>query len=142
MKYKFIFFVGLIAIDHILFSAVSPSLADGSCNATECTGNGYREADFWITVASDNGIDGRLSTTTNSTFRSGNILPKGMRLHCIGWTYGEKIKALGLNTYDARWYLVVVPGLPDDTSHGHMGNTRYVPAAWVFGDAPGSTPLP
>ena len=130
-------FIGLIVICHTSFTTL-PSLAQASCNDRQCVGT-YREANFWVTVASDNGIDGRLSTDTGNGMRSGDIFPKGMRLHCIGWTYGEKVKALGLNTYDARWYLVEVPGL---ASRGHLGNTRYVPAAWVFGDAPGSTPLP
>lgn len=131
---------GLIAGGYILLST-PVVLAEGSCNATECTGP-YQPADFWITVASDNGINARLLPDTKPQSRSGDILPKGMRLHCIGWQYGEKVKALGLNTYDARWYLVEVPGIPNDLSHGYLGNTRYVPAAWVFGDAPGSKPLP
>lgn len=130
-------FTGLIVIYDISLNA-SPSLAQASCNDTECVGQ-YQKADFWVTVASDNGIDARLSTQIRNEVRSGDIFPKGMRLHCIGWTYGEKVKGLGLRTYDARWYLVDVPGLK---SYGFLENTRYIPAAWVFGDAPGSTPLP
>jgi hypothetical protein len=120
----------------------SPAVAEEHCNDTECVGYSYNPADFWVTVASDNGIDGRLLPETNPRSKSGDILPNGMRVHCIGWVYGEKVKALGLDTDDARWYLVEVPGIPDDLSHGHLGNTRYIPAAWVFGDAPDSTPLP
>jgi hypothetical protein len=130
-------FTGLIVTHHISLTA-SPSLAQASCNDRACVGE-YQQADFWVTVASDNGIDGRLSTEVHNSIRSGDIFPKGMRLHCIGWMYGEKVQALGLNIIDARWYLVEVPGI---ASRGHLGNTRYIPAAWVFGDAPGSTPLP
>ena len=130
-------FTGFIVIYHISLTA-SPSFAQAFCNNTTCVGE-YQQADFWVTVASDNGIDGRLSTEVYNSIRSGDIFPKGMRLHCIGWTYGEKVQALGLNIIDARWYLVEVPGI---ASRGHLGNTRYIPAAWVFGDAPGSTPLP
>lgn len=130
-------FTGLIVTYQISLTA-SPSLVQASCNDRACVGE-YQNADFWVTVASDNGIDGRLSNEIQNGIRSGDIFPKGMRLHCIGWTYGEKVQALGLNIIDARWYLVEVPGLE---SRGHLGNTRYIPAAWVFGDAPGSTPLP
>jgi len=72
-------FTALIVIGHTSFTRL-PSLAQASCNNTECVGQ-YREADFWVTVASDNGIDGRLSTDTGNGMRSGDIFPKGMRLH-------------------------------------------------------------
>lgn len=115
-----------------------PTIAQASCSSRECQGN-YYQADFWMTVASDNGINARMSAETNPGLKSGNILPKGARYHVVGWQYGEKVRALGLNSYDARWYLVEVPGAEQ---RGFAGSNRWVPAAWVYGDPPNSTPLP
>lgn len=85
---------------------------------------------FRVQVASDNGIVLRNSTTQLGD-RSNISVAKGQSLDCNAWAFGIPVQALGLNRPDYRWYRVSV-----------NGRNYWVPAAWVFGDAPGSVANP
>jgi hypothetical protein len=81
---------------------------------------------------------GRIASATGAKVRSTpNIRPDnviGVRaanesVRFTQWTYGDSVPALGLGTADERWYYDAVKG-------------GWISSALVYGDAPGSTPLP
>jgi surface antigen len=77
--------------------------------------------------AANSGVNIRSGPSTTSSI-IGRLNP-GQQVNFDAWTYGSVEKDLWLGTNDARWYRIA-------------GTNNWVASAVVYGNAPGSTPMP
>ncbi|MEG3925959.1 PA14 domain-containing protein [Microcoleus sp. T3_D1] len=84
-------------------------------------------ANFSAWVMPTNGANVRSGPGTN--FAIVSVSPYQATIQFDGWTYGERIPDEQLGTPDERWYRIA-------------GTNNWMASAVVFGNAPGSTPLP
>ncbi|MBW4511748.1 MAG: hypothetical protein KME64_35385 [Scytonematopsis contorta HA4267-MV1] len=122
--------MALIPISSFSLFAESPAIAQSLVGQDMSWYNTIHEIEpFKISVASDTGID--LRTDRLLSAKSGVFVGKGTVFMANAFIYGEPHEALGLSTIDTRWYRIT-----------HNGQKYWVPAGWVFGDAPDTQPNP
>jgi surface antigen len=78
-------------------------------------------------TAADSGVNIRSGPSTTNAI-VGRLNPK-QQVNFDAWTYGSVVNDLWLGTPDARWYRIA-------------GTNNWVASAVIYGNAPGSTPIP
>jgi hypothetical protein len=89
----------------------------------------FQSVEFDVVVASTNGAN--LYKTGYLNDPAGVVVSHKQSLHATAFGYGDAVQALGLDSYDQRWYKVQA-----------QGGEYWIPAAWVYGDAPNTFPSP
>lgn len=98
----------------------------GSAPVTPPNNNGVRSVSFSATAAPA-GVNVRSGPSLSATV-VGRLAPN-QRVNFDAWTYGSVVNDLWLGTPDARWYRIA-------------GTNNWVASAVVYGNAPGSRPMP